>query len=194
MECEIERKAVIRYWYNYLTPFVPRHQRERRAHLKQRHHNQDTTRGKPRGQSVFSRILAKRISKIKISPRVYMQRHTMIEIVNHSRSTALGRSVKILLGGGCGGEGGGGGSGGGLNRFYVATTLALSSAVVYTRYLFSSREEFLTHQCNISENIKIQRIQRWYNDEDSTANNNWNAEAKEKSTAELRWARQEPEH
>ena len=38
---------------------------------------------------------------------------------------------------------------GGLNRFYVATTLTLSSAVVYIR-----RERFLTHQCNISDNIK----------------------------------------
>ena len=39
---------------------------------------------------------------------------------------------------------------------------------------------FLTHQFNISENIKkIKRIQRWNNDEDSTARNNWNAEAKE---------------
>ena len=42
----------------------------------------------------------------------------------------------------------------GLNRFYVATTLVLSSAVVYTRHLFSPREGFLTHQCNVSENIK----------------------------------------
>ena len=81
-----------------------------------------------------------------------MQRHTMIEIVNHSRSTVLERSVKILMGGG-------GGGGGGLNRFYVATVLALSSAVVYTRYLFSLREGFLTHQRNISENIKIKQIQ-----------------------------------
>ena len=46
---------------------------------------------------------------------------------------------------------------GGLNLFYVATTLALSSAVVYTRHLFSPREGFLTHQCNISKNIKIKR-------------------------------------
>ena len=38
----------------------------------------------------------------------------MTEIVNHSRSTALERSVKSLLG-----------CVGGLNRFYVATTLAL---------------------------------------------------------------------
>ena len=49
-----------------------------------------------------------------------MQRHSMAEIVNHSRNTALERPVRILLGGGLvlGG-------GGGLNRFYVITTLAL---------------------------------------------------------------------
>ena len=62
---------------------------------------------------------------------------------------------------------------GSLNRFYVATTLAFISAVVCTRHLFSPREGFLTHQCNIFENIKIKWIQRWNNDEDSTARNNW---------------------
>ena len=66
----------------------------------------------------------------------------------------------------------------GTNRFNVATTLALCSAMVNTRHLFSPREGFLTRQCNISENIKIKRIQKWNNDEDSTARNNWNAEAK----------------
>ena len=54
----------------------------------------------------------------------------------------------------------GGGGGGGLNRSYLATTLALSSAVVYTRHLDSPREGFLTHQSNISENIKIKQKQR----------------------------------
>ena len=62
----------------------------------------------------------------------------MAEIVNHSRSIALERSVKFLLVP--------------LNRFYAATTLALSSAVVFTRQLFSPREGFLSHQYNISEN------------------------------------------
>ena len=61
-----------------------------------------------------------------------MQRHTMTEIVNHSKSTALERSVKTLLGGG-----GGGGGGGGFNRFYVATTFALSSAALSSRHFFS---------------------------------------------------------
>ena len=36
-----------------------------------------------------------------------------------------------------------------------------------------------THQCTISGNIKIKRIQRWNNDAESTARYNWNAEAKE---------------
>ena len=57
-------------------------------------------------------------------------RHTKTEIVNHSRSTALNRSVKYYWGWK-------------LNRFYVATTFALSSAVVYKRHLFSPREVLL---------------------------------------------------
>ena len=59
-----------------------------------------------------------------------------------------------------GSEGGGGGRKGGFNRFYVATTPDPSSVVVYTTQLFSPREGFLIHQCNISENIIIKRIQR----------------------------------
>ena len=86
-------------------------------------------------------VLIKRLSKIKNITCTYMQRHTMTEIVNQSRSTALERSVKILLGGGRGR--------GRLNRFYVTKTLALCSAIVYTRQLSSSREGSLTHQCNI---------------------------------------------
>ena len=51
------------------------------------------------------------------------------DILNHSRSTALERSVKLLLGWG---EGAGAG---GLNSFYIATTLALSFAVVYKSFV-----------------------------------------------------------
>ena len=78
-----------------------------------------------------------------------MQRHTMTEIVNHGRSTALERSVNILLKCVCVCGGGGGGQGGGTLidfRFYMATTLALSSAMVYTRHLYSPLEGFLTLQ------------------------------------------------
>ena len=60
----------------------------------------------------------------------------------------------------CGGGGGRGGRGRRLNRAYMATILTFSSAMVYIRNLFSPREGFLTRQCNISENIKIKRIQR----------------------------------
>ena len=42
--------------------------------------------------------MAKRLSKIKIASLSNMQRHKMTDIENHSRSTALEKSVKILLG------------------------------------------------------------------------------------------------
>ena len=54
--------------------FRPRHQRERRTHLKQRHRNQNTTSRKPKGQ-FLSQKLAKRLSKIQITPG-----HTCIDI------------------------------------------------------------------------------------------------------------------
>ena len=46
----------------------------------------------------FPQRLVRRLSKIKCFTRVYIQTHTMREIVNHSRSTVLERSVKRLLG------------------------------------------------------------------------------------------------
>ena len=61
----------------------------------------------------------------------------MTKIVNNNRSTALEQSVKNLTGKREGG-------GGCLYWFYVATILSLSSAVVYTRLLFSPREGFPT--------------------------------------------------
>ena len=66
----------------------------------------------------------------------------MTEIVDHGRSSTLERPVKILPVG--------------FNRVYAATNLALSSAVVYTRHLFTF-EGVLTHQCNISQTIKSNR-------------------------------------
>ena len=45
--------------------FRPRRQKEGRTYLKQRHHNENTTSKKPKGQ-VLSQKLAKRLSKIKI--------------------------------------------------------------------------------------------------------------------------------
>ena len=65
----------------------------------------------------------------------HIQRRTVTKI-NQDRRTALERSVKSISlaggGGGGGGEGGrGGGGAGGLNRFYVATILARTSAAVH---------------------------------------------------------------
>ena len=109
-------------------------------------------------RTVSSPKMAKRLSKITIASR---QRCKYIQL-----TTAEGPPWNGQLKYYCGSAGeGGGGGGGGVNRVYVATTFALSSAVVYTGHLFSPREGFLTHQCNIFENIKIKRIQRWNNDE-----------------------------
>ena len=55
----------------------PSHQRERRTYLKQRHHNQNTTNRKPKGQ-FLSQKLAKRLFKMKNSPG---HTKTVIEIV-----------------------------------------------------------------------------------------------------------------
>ena len=44
------KEAMIRNQYDYLTPSIQRHQRERRMHLKQRNNNQNTTSRKPKRQ------------------------------------------------------------------------------------------------------------------------------------------------
>ena len=72
-------------------------QRERRTHLKQRHHNQNTTNRIPKGP--FLSQTSARWLLIKKSARHTCKDNTMTEIVNHSRSAALERSVKTLLGG-----------------------------------------------------------------------------------------------
>ena len=106
--------------------------RERRTYLKQRRHNQSTTSRKSKGPFSFQK-LAKRLSKIK------QKSHTCKDNIDRNSKSQqkhrLGNVSKILLGAGEGW----------LNRFDLATTLALSSAVVYTRHLFSLREGFLTH-------------------------------------------------
>ena len=60
-----------------------------------------------------------------------MQRHIMNDRNSKPKQKRrIGTVSKLLLEGGVGGS---------LNRFYMATTLALSSAVVYTKNLFSPR-------------------------------------------------------
>ena len=88
-----------------------------------KHYKQKAKRTVSSKGQFLQKKMAKRLSKIKNFTKTYMQRHTLTDVVNHSWSTALERSVKLLLRA--------------LNQFYVATTLALSSAMVYTRYLFS---------------------------------------------------------
>ena len=134
-------------------------------HLKQQLPNQNTTSRKPQGQ-FLSQKSAKRLSQIKKNHRGTQAKTYNDRNSKPQQKHRLGMASKVLLGGV-------------LARFYVATTLAPSSAMVYTRHLFNPRVGFLTHQCKFSENIKIERIQRGNNDEDSTARNNSNAEAKE---------------
>ena len=117
---------MIRNRYNYITPSVPRHQRERKSHLKvtapqSRHYNQKAKR------IVSSQNMAKRLSKIKTFTKTYMQRHKLTDIRNHSSSTALERSVKW----------------GDLNRFYLAKPSPL--VLPWCTHLFSPREGSLTH-------------------------------------------------
>ena len=130
---------MIRNQYNYLKPFVQKGKKDalKATTLQSKHYKQKAKRTvSPQNNGQNKKFI-----------RLYIQRHTMTEIVNQSRSTALERSVKTLLGG--------------FNLFYMTITLALlSSAMVYTRHLFSPGEGFVTHQCNMSENIKTKRIQR----------------------------------
>ena len=62
--------------------FRPKHPRERRTHLKQQHHNQNITSRKTKGQYLSQKIGQMAIQNKKKFTRTYIQRHTMIEIVN----------------------------------------------------------------------------------------------------------------
>ena len=86
-----------------------------------------------------------------------MQGHTMTEIVTTAEASPGTVNNKKDTGGF---GGGGGGGGGGVIRLYVATTLALFFCRGIHKKLVQSACFFLTHQCNISENKKIKRIQR----------------------------------
>ena len=77
--------------------FRRRHQRERRTHLKQRHQNTTSSSQK---DNFFSKKIGQTAIQNKNFTRTYMQRRTTIEVINHSRSTGLERSVKIFLRGG----------------------------------------------------------------------------------------------
>ena len=156
---KINRKEGIRDRYNYLIPSVQNTKIERMAYLKQRHHNQNTTNRKAKGQFFLTNIgqtsIETKNSNRNKHAKTYNDRNSKPQ-----QKHCLG-TVRRKFTSGCVGEGRGRGS---FNRYFVATTLALSSAVLYTRHLFSPGEGFLTHQCNISWDTKIKRIQRWNNE------------------------------
>ena len=83
--------------------FRPRHQREGRKAAQSKHYKQKAKR------TVFSPKISQTAIQNKKFTRKYMQNHTMTEIVNHSRSTAVEWSVTYycVLGWWCwgGGEG-----------------------------------------------------------------------------------------
>ena len=63
---KIERKAMIRNL---------RHQRERRTHLMLRHHNQNTTSRKPKGQFLYPKQMAEWLFKIKLHQDIQAKTH-----------------------------------------------------------------------------------------------------------------------
>ena len=118
---------MIRNRYNYPTPPI----RDIKGKATQTRNNwtrMETSIAESQTDSYFPTKLPNGYPKQKDVSDTHIQRRTITKI-NHDRRTALTRSVKsISLGGG--GGGGGGGGWGGLNRFYVATILALTSAAV----------------------------------------------------------------
>ena len=84
---------MIRNQYNYRTPSVQDTKGKEKRNLKQRHHNQNTKSKKPRGWFLSQNL----VIQYRNFTRTYLQRHTMTEIGNHNRSTALERLVKSLL-------------------------------------------------------------------------------------------------
>ena len=110
---EIERKAMIRNRYNYLTTSV-QNIKGKDGRTSSNNTTIKTLQAESQKDSFFPKIGQTAIQN-KNSTRTYMQIHRMTETVNRSRSTALERSVKIFTGGG----------GGDFNQFYMATTSLL---------------------------------------------------------------------
>ena len=115
---EIERKAMIRNRYNYPNPHPPphqRHQRERNTNTKYLDPNGNIT-SRSQTDSYFPTKCPNGYPKQKDVSDTHIQRLTITKI-NHDRRAAVERSVKSI-------------SQEGLNRFYVATIVALTSAAV----------------------------------------------------------------
>ena len=84
---QIERKAIIRNRYNYHNTFRSKTQKGKKDALKVTAPQSNHCKQKAK-RTVFSPKIAKRLSKIKHCTKTNMQRHTMTDIVNHSRGTA----------------------------------------------------------------------------------------------------------
>ena len=107
--------------------------KERWTHLKQRHHNQNTTSRKPKGQFLSQRCKDWPNGSPKwqfyqdIHAKTYYDRNSKSQ-QKHRLGTVSKKFTRWRRGE----------TGRGLNRFYVATTIALSSAV-YTEDICSDR-------------------------------------------------------
>ena len=111
----IERKAMIRNRYNYPTPPI----RDIKGKETQTRNNcalMETSLAESQTDSYFPTKWPNGYPKQKDVSDTHIQRRTITKI-NDDRRTALERSVKSI-------------SLGGLNRFYVATIPALTSAAV----------------------------------------------------------------
>ena len=145
---------MIRSQHNCLTPSVPRHQRERSAYPKQRHHKQNTTSRKPKGQFP-STPHPPTPHPLPLSKKKVQNKKTHQDA--HDRNSKpqqkhrIGTVSKTSLGAGGSGR---------LKSILRGHNLRPQFYLVYTRHLFSPREGFYTNQCNISKNIKSKRIQR----------------------------------
>ena len=112
---KIERKAMIKNLYNYPTPPI----RDIKAKETQTRNNwtlMETSLAESQTDSYFPTKWPNGYPKQNDVSDTHIQRRTITKI-NHDRRTALEWSVKSI-------------SLGGLNRFYVATILALTSAAV----------------------------------------------------------------
>ena len=110
MSFKIEGKAMIRNRYNYPTPPI------RDSKGKETQTLMETSLAESQTISCFPIKWPNGYPKQKYISDTSIQRRTITKI-NHDRRTALERSVKSI-------------SLGGLNRFYVATILALTSVAV----------------------------------------------------------------
>ena len=113
--CKIERKAMIRNRYNYPTP-PTRDIKRKETQTRINWTPMETSLAESQTNSYFPTKWPNGYPKQKDVSDTHIQRQTITKI-NHNRRTALERSVKSI-------------SLGGLNRFYVATILALTSAAV----------------------------------------------------------------